>query len=326
MFRQKKDKNLLKSRVYLIFAQKEKTMIIANPIYDVVFKYLLEDLDIAKELLSTILGVKVVNVTVKSQEELHLTDVGEIRLYRLDFKAVIEQENGVKKKVLIELQKAKQSYDVLRFRKYLGKNYLEPEYRNNKKGKSVGYAIEIITIYFLGFELAFVPVPVLKVERNYTDAVTGKKLNVNEEFINMLTHESYTIQIPRLKLKQQNDMEQVLEIFSQQYVTDDAHRVDYKGQQVNPLVQKILRRLRKAAANEQLSREMDAEDVVDRMLAKKDEEIEEKDAIIEEKNNLLEEKDNLLEEKDNLIIQERQEKEKLLAELEQLKAFMKSKQ
>jgi hypothetical protein len=34
-------------------------MILANPIYDVVFKYLLEDLEIAKELLSTILGVKV---------------------------------------------------------------------------------------------------------------------------------------------------------------------------------------------------------------------------------------------------------------------------
>jgi hypothetical protein len=33
-------------------------ILIANPIYDVVFKYLLEDIDIAKELLSTILGTK----------------------------------------------------------------------------------------------------------------------------------------------------------------------------------------------------------------------------------------------------------------------------
>ena len=29
---------------------------IANPIYDVVFKYLLEDLDIARDLLSLIIG------------------------------------------------------------------------------------------------------------------------------------------------------------------------------------------------------------------------------------------------------------------------------
>jgi hypothetical protein len=31
------------------------SLIIANPLYDVVFKYLLEDIDIARELLSTIL-------------------------------------------------------------------------------------------------------------------------------------------------------------------------------------------------------------------------------------------------------------------------------
>ena len=52
-------------------------MILANPIYDVVFKYLLEDLEIAKELLSTILAVKVVNIAVKSQEELIQTEEGE---------------------------------------------------------------------------------------------------------------------------------------------------------------------------------------------------------------------------------------------------------
>ncbi len=308
-------------------------MILANPIYDVVFKYLLEDLEIAKELLSTILGVKVVNVDVKSQEELSVTDVGEIRLFRVDFKAVIEQENGEQKKVLIELQKAKQSYDVLRFRKYLGKNYLDEETRINKQGKPVPYAIEIITIYLLGFELAYVPVPVLKVERNYIDAVTGENLNVNEEFIKMLTHESYTIQIPRLKLKQQSEMEQVLEIFSQQYVTEDAHRVDFKGQQVNPLVQKIVRRLKKAAANKELSQEMDAEDAVDRMLAKKDEIIDEKDtiigekeAIIGEKEAIIEEKEAIIGEKEAIIEQERQENERLRAELEQFKAFMKSNQ
>jgi hypothetical protein len=318
-------KSCQQAELNLNLHKKEKTMIIANPIYDVVFKYLLEDLEIAKELLSTILGVKVLNVTVKSQEELVVTDVGEIRIFRVDFKAVIEQENGEQKKVLIELQKAKQSYDLLRFRKYLGKNYIEAETRKNKKGKDVGYAIEIITIYFLGFELAYVPIPVLNVKRNYIDAITGTQLNVNEEFINMLTHESYTIQIPRLKLKQQSEMEQVLEIFSQAYVTEDAHRVDFKGQQVNPLVQKIVRRLKKAAASEKLREEMDAEDAIDRILGKKDEIIEEKDAIIKQKESLLEEKDSLLEEKDSLLEQERQDKERLLEELEQLKAFMKSK-
>ena len=43
-------------------------MIIANPIYDVVFKYLLEDIDIARELLSTILGEEIIGLEVKPQE------------------------------------------------------------------------------------------------------------------------------------------------------------------------------------------------------------------------------------------------------------------
>ncbi len=43
-------------------------MIIANPIYDVMFKYLLEDMEIARELLSTILGEEVQSLEVKHQE------------------------------------------------------------------------------------------------------------------------------------------------------------------------------------------------------------------------------------------------------------------
>jgi hypothetical protein len=39
-------------------------MIIANPIYDVVFKYLLEDLEIARELLSMILGEEIVSIEI----------------------------------------------------------------------------------------------------------------------------------------------------------------------------------------------------------------------------------------------------------------------
>jgi len=40
-------------------------MIIANPIYDVVFKYLPDDVEIARELLATIQVVKVESLEVK---------------------------------------------------------------------------------------------------------------------------------------------------------------------------------------------------------------------------------------------------------------------
>ncbi len=98
-------------------------MIIANPIYDVVFKYLLEDIEIARELLSIILGEDIVSVELKPQETATESPASSVHILRFDFKAVIKTQTGDLKKVLIELQKAKQGFDVMRFRRYLGDNY-----------------------------------------------------------------------------------------------------------------------------------------------------------------------------------------------------------
>ena len=43
-------------------------MEIANPIYDVVFKYMMEDNSVAKLLVSSIIGEKVVSLESKPQE------------------------------------------------------------------------------------------------------------------------------------------------------------------------------------------------------------------------------------------------------------------
>jgi hypothetical protein len=63
------------------FAQipKHITMIIANPIYDVVFKYLLEDIEIARELLSTILGEEIVSLNLRPQEAANEDPMEELR-------------------------------------------------------------------------------------------------------------------------------------------------------------------------------------------------------------------------------------------------------
>ncbi|MBL7815947.1 MAG: hypothetical protein JNL70_13105 [Saprospiraceae bacterium] len=294
-------------------------MIIANPIYDVVFKYLLEDLDIAKDLLSTILGDTITHLTIKPQEELVKTEEGDIRIFRLDFKAVILLETGKEKTVLIELQKAKQSLDIFRFRKYLGKNYQEEEFKPDAKGRNIGHSLEIVTVYFLGFTLSNVPIPILKVQRNFINTITKESLKIDEDFINLLTHESYTIQIPRLKLKQQNEMEQILEVFSQEYVSEDKHHIDYQGNLEHPIVKKIVRRLTKAAADENLLHQMEAEDAVDRLLIRQRMEYEEK---IQEKEAIIGEKEAIIGEKEAIIAQERAEKEQILAELAKLKAFL----
>ena len=291
-------------------------MIIANPIYDVVFKYLLEDIEIARELLSTILGANITNLTVKPQETLVKLDSGDIKIFRLDFNAVINLANGEQKTVLIELQKAKKSHDILRFRGYLGENYGKAETRRNMKGETESYSLEIVTVYILGFPLTGVDMPVLKVGRKFINVITQEEVQVTHKFITHLTHESYTIQIPHLKLHQQNALEQVLEVFSQEYLTDDFHKLDYNTTSNNPLVQKMLRRLAKAASNVDILRLMNAEDSFDRIMNR---EMQEKNDIIEEQDKKLEEQDKKIEEQDKKIEEQHKSIEDLKRMLEDMK-------
>jgi hypothetical protein len=213
-------------------------MIIANPIYDVVFKYLLEDVEIARELLSIILGEDVQSVEVKPQETSTETS-GDIRILRFDFKAVIKKPNGEIRKVLIELQKAKQAFDVMRFRRYLGDNYRKEDTIFNDEGLSETRPLPIITIYFLGFPLNSIPSGVVK---------------------------------------------------------------------------KMVERLERAIASEEIRDKMDVEDELDRIfereMRKKDEIIAEKEDIIAEKEEIIAEKEEIIAEKEEIIT----EKDKLLME------------
>ena len=289
-------------------------MLIANPIYDVVFKYLLDDAEIARGLLSAILGVEIVSLDVKPQETLVHDEDGEIKIFHLDFKAVVNLAEGGQKTVLIELQKAKKSHDIIRFRKYLGDNYTKQEVRKNEKGEMESSAIEIVAIYILGFELKKVPVPALRVSRKYTDAITNEEIFMeDDDFITKLTHESYTIQIPRLKHDQRNQLEEVLEIFSQDFITDDLHNFEFKKDTQNPLVKKMVKRLSRAAADEKIKRIMDAEDMIERLVNRESEgklkdlsekyekKLEEKDSVIIEKDNVIAIIQNQNTEKDNKI-------------------------
>ncbi|HNL08325.1 MAG TPA: hypothetical protein PKH93_12190, partial [Chitinophagales bacterium] len=200
-------------------------MLIANPLYDTVFKYLMEDLDIARELLSLILNTEIISLSVKPQEitmEYTTSDKTTINIYRLDFVAVFKQPNGKTKKALIELQKSKRTTDIMRFRRYLGENY-QREDVVTENGLEVPKPLEIITIYLLGFILDDVPVAIMQVKNKFVNAVTGEALlyEPRDQFVRLLNHESYTIQIPLLTPNTKNKVELTLDIFNQRYKTAD---------------------------------------------------------------------------------------------------------
>ena len=261
-------------------------MIIANPIYDVVFKYLLEDADIARDLLSTILGEEVIHLEFKPQET-STESTENIKILRLDFKAIIKKKDGTLFKVLIELQKSKQVFDVMRFRRYLGDNYRKEDQLVENDGTTVFRPLPIITIYFLGFLLNNVPSGVIKVKREYVDAVTEEILGVKEDFVELLSHDSYMIQVGRLPKKSRGKLDRVMQIFSPMYQNKaDKHQVDFQGDIHDPLVLKMVERLSRAIASDEYRDKMDVEDEIDRIFER---ELGKKDIVIAQKDKLLDE-------------------------------------
>ena len=80
---------------------------VANPIYDSVFKYIMEDERIAKTMLSALLKKEVVHVTVRPHEYSNTTR-DTLSMFRIDFAATVREREGDVEKdrvVLIELQK-----------------------------------------------------------------------------------------------------------------------------------------------------------------------------------------------------------------------------
>jgi hypothetical protein len=277
-------------------------MIIANPLYDVVFKYLLEDMDIARELISTILGETIVSLEVKAQETITESSPSNLNVLRFDFKATIETPTGELKKVLIELQKLKQSFDIMRFRRYLGDNYKKEDDVVLNDGNITKMPLPIVTIYILGFSLEKLTNTVVKINREYKDVLTDKTILVKEEFVELLTHDSYIIQVRALPSDTKTKLERVLQVFNPKFKTKDKHALDFTGETTEPIVVKMVNRLQRAIADEEVRKIMDVEDEIERAFDRESKKIAaEKDQIIAEKDQALFEKDQALFEKDQEI-------------------------
>jgi len=269
---------------------------IANPIYDVVFKYLMSDNKIAKLLISDLLGVKINSLDLRPQEFSADAENRTLTVYRVDFKAEIELYNGKKMVVLIEIQKAKFTTDLIRFRKYLGEQYASKQNAVEKDDTTI--PLPIITIYFLGYGLDNNKnIPIIRVKRHYLDNYNGDKLEGEELFIETLTHDSIIVQIPALKTQRRNDLEKALSVFEVGKVQEVSINEDDYPERYKPVIRQLL----KAIGDEQVRKTMDVEDEILADLEKKER------LIARQKKELDEEKEKLAEEqakskaKDDLI-------------------------
>ena len=233
-------------------------MKVANALYDVVFKYLMEDRSIAKLLLSGLLQTEVTHLELKPQE--YATDIKDklLTVYRIDFKAKIKLKNGDEQLVLIELQKAKFSTDIMRFRRYLGKQYANED--NTVEINGIKKPLPVITVYFLGYSLKEIAdIPVVRVKRKYLDGATGKELNVKSEFIESLTHDSVIVQVEAIKRKKRkNELEKALSVFEQ----GTKHEISIDENDYPDKYKPVIRRLLKAVQNQEVRNTMEIEDEI----------------------------------------------------------------
>lgn len=237
---------------------------VANPIYDSVFKFLMEDERIAKTVLSALLKKEVVSVEMRRHEHPNITR-DNISMFRIDFAARVMQDDGSTRLVLIELQKTWLSTETLRFRRYLAAQYNAEENMLKESDSEAGpYAIPMIAIYLLGHRIGDIDKAVVYVNHKALD-YDGKEIEngENDPFINSLTHDSIIVQIPLLHGKINNKLDRVLSVFDQSQRDDSNQhivRLDINNYEGDSELMHLVHRLGLAAMNASVRQEMDDED------------------------------------------------------------------
>ncbi len=275
-------------------------MRIANPMYDVFFKFLMEDTDLAKELIGTIINQEIISLELRPQETTLQIPDRYLSVIRLDFKAIIKTKLGTYKKVLIEMQKGKHSFDIVRFRKYLGENYAKVDEVKNEDGEIEKISLPIIAIYFLGFELDNVLAAVLQNKPEYHDVLTGENLQVNNKLVEQLNHDCYFVQIPRLRIDLKNRISKILLVFNQKFIVDSNKQVLVIPDEMleDDELAKFILRLSKPLLSERLLREAEGEEALERTLEDWETKLERAESKLEKQTLALETKDKQLETKD----------------------------
>ncbi len=281
---------------------------VANPLYDTVFKYLMEDERVARTILSALLKKKVVSVKSRRHEYSNVNNPGTVALYRIDFAATVEEDDGQQHLILIELQKTWLPTETLRFRRYLALQYNNEE---NMVGEGRdSRALPMVAIYLLGHRVGDVAEPVVYVNHNAYD-YDGKevKSGMPDSFVESLQHDSIIVQIPLLHGKVNNRLERVLSVFDQGNVEDGRKvvRLDERQFEGDSDMERIVHRLQSAAANPDMRYRMNVEDEYFRELESRD------TALMEQQKSLMEQKKSLME-KDKTL----KEQEKSLKELDMM--------
>ena len=298
---------------------------VANPIYDSVFKYIMEDERIAKTILSVLLKKEVVHVTVRPHEYSNTTR-DTLSMFRIDFAATVREKEGNEIKdriVLIELQKTWLNTETLRFRQYLGAQYNNKN--NIREADEKGFAYPMVAVYLLGHKVGNIKEPIVYVNHDVFDYNGNVVAEGNAEpFVESLTHNSIIVQIPRLQGNVNNRLEKVLSVFDQTNVEGDTQQVlkidEDKYADDNDMMY-VLHKLTAAAANSEMRQDMNVEDEFYKAIEDRDTAIMQRDKILKEQSEQISQQSEQISQQSEQISQQ---SEQISQQSEQLKNMAKA--
>ena len=196
------------------------------------------------------------------------------------YESTIENPDGTKETVTIELQKASEPEEVMRFRKYFGlqmanESNADAVTKYHRDKERTPYIVKkprhIYGIFILGHSLGKgFEYPLIKGSTVFYDE-DDNVLNFKSqcEFLKGMTYHLYIIQIPFLPEKPKKPLEKMLRAFDQRY------KLEYDSKYLELSEDKdkdsdfniIFNRLLYAAADEQLRGNLDLEDYAERLFA-----------------------------------------------------------
>ncbi len=307
-------------------------LIIPNPIYDVVFRYLMEDPDSAMIVISTLINEKIKKLqlepTTHSEKHENQTAIeiidpktkDDIYLFHLDFSAVIELPDGSEELIMIELQKASEPDDIFRFKRYISKNFQKKQEKEITDPKTqaietINKPIRLIPIFILNFRIENeINDLLIKTNRLKTGVFKNKNLQKHNEFIDNLSYDIWVVQLPNLQhiteADYQNDeykqkLFTLLKLFDQKSkVKDNEHRLRIIRKFFPGFLNRVIKRIQAASINNpHLEEQMFAEDEYLKSLIKRDNKITLLEEIIDKKDKALENKDKELEDSKKIIVE-----------------------
>ncbi|MBR6319695.1 MAG: hypothetical protein IKR50_04595 [Prevotella sp.] len=278
---------------------------VANPIYDVVFKYLMEDQRIARTILSALLKEDILEVNMRPHE--YVNDKRDsVSVLRIDFGARVLRPDGSEQLILIELQKTWLETETLRFRQYLGVQYDNPD--NMIDGGE--NALPMVAVYLLGHRVGDIEEPVLYVRHQSYDS-NGQLVTkgLPNPFVDSLTHDSIIVQIPLLRgrltcqadgqRQSKSRLDKVLSIFDQSNKEGKNRKVlniDDSLYDGDADMEHILQRLAMAAGDTKMRQEMNIEEEFISAIERRDTEILHRDYELAKQKVLIDEQKTQLDE------------------------------